>query len=66
MKKISTVLAIAALTILAACGTAPTAAGTADAGAPQLNTGETGDTPSNTTQSDTTNGRVPNMMGSGN
>jgi predicted small lipoprotein YifL len=58
-KQISAVFVAAALAVLAACGSAPTAS---DAAAPagwQAN-----DVPSEAPQ-DTT-GRVPNMMGSGN
>jgi predicted small lipoprotein YifL len=61
-KQISAVLAAAALAILAACGTTPTAGETAPPADWQANTATT----TSTTAADTSNGRVPNMMGSGN
>jgi uncharacterized lipoprotein len=60
-KQIPAVLAAAALAVLAACGTAPTASETAPPSDWQAN-----ETTPTSTPADTTNGRVPNLFGSGN
>lgn len=60
-KQISAILALAALAVLAACSTTPTASETAPPSDWQAN-----ETTTTSTPADTTSGRIPNMMGSGN
>jgi outer membrane biogenesis lipoprotein LolB len=60
-KQIPAVLAAVALAVLAACSTTPTASETAAPSDWQAN-----ETTTTSTPADTTNGRIPNMMGSGN
>jgi hypothetical protein len=56
-KQISAVLAAATLAVLAACSATPTSGSAAEPGEWHAD---------NTAPADTTTGRVPNMMGSGN